>query len=317
MSFLRQQIANSSYRESLESVLSLAVAPGVCDLIANAPDDWWLDEGSGLERVAGFSVPEGQYSDIARMLVTLTGRHVDLVTPLADGPIDSATLPELIGAGVSRLRVHVALAGQVSQNTLISIRVHRSQSISLNEICSEADAGPATFERLRRVAYERQNFIVCGPAGAGKTTLLRALLSERTDLRSVLVEDTAEIAPLPGHAVSLQCRQPNTEGAGEISLDNLLRNALRMRPDRIVVGEVRGGEASVLLQAMNSGHAGSAATLHANSLTDAPSRLTALAVSGGLPHELAQDLVSSAQIEFIRVSRRDDGQRVIELAAPC
>jgi pilus assembly protein CpaF len=148
--------------------------------------------------------------------------------------------------------------------------------------------------KLAQLMAEQQNFLIAGPAGAGKTTLLRALLAQDPERRTVVVEDTAELLPMPGHVVGLQARQANIDGRGAITLDALAQQALRMQPQRLVIGEVRGSEVMVLLQSMNTGHAGSAATIHANSPQTVYPRLRGLAQSAGASDSAFQLLAQSA-----------------------
>ena len=144
------------------------------------------------------------------------------------------------------------------------------------------------------IAHARQNVLVSGPAGSGKTTLLRAILLEQPSLRTIVVEDTAELLPCGPSAIGLQVRQPNQEGAGFLPLRELTRQALRMRPERIVVGEVRGSEALELLNAMSTGHSGSAGTLHANAAEAVKLRLSSLLSEAGMAPDLGLHLIQNA-----------------------
>lgn len=295
--------------------MALALQPGITDVVANAANDWWVDSSDGLSQVENFALEPDNYERVLRLLVQLTGRNVDLVSPIADGAITAAEVPLLETHGVSRLRVHVALAAGIASQPLLAIRVHRAGVPTLEELCQKGMITASQASSLRRMIAERQNFVVVGATGAGKTTLLRALLAEETGLRTVVVEDTAELLPLPTvvHAVGLQARSANSDGAGFIGIDRLLRESLRMRPDRIVVGEVRGPEALVLLQAMNTGHSGSAATLHANEGESVLSRLRAMIPSASISDASLRFLAASAIGRIVLVERRPQGRRVTQI----
>ena len=273
MGFMLQLLEQSPHAPDYHRVLELALQPGVTDLIANGPADWWVDRGSGLEQLPQFALGDESMDWLARTLVALGGRHLDAVNPIADAALGAGQVPALKASGVARLRVHATLRSAVSDNTLLSIRVHRSQLLSLADYRATGFLDDSQLGLLQWIAQARKNFLVSGPAGSGKTSLLRAMLAQTPGLRTVAVEDVAELTPAAGHVLSLQTRQANSEGAGLISLERLAVEALRMRPDRFVVGEVRGGEARILLQAMNTGHLGSAATIHANAANSVAARL--------------------------------------------
>jgi len=313
MNYLLEQLATASYRPRLEAVLGLCVEPGVSDVVANGADSWWRDRGDGLKPVPDFAVPEAEYEPIARFLVALAGRHVDSVNPIADGAISASVVPALALHDVARVRVHATLGGTVADRTLLSLRTHRLAVPSLDELCRSAGFGEQILSKLREVLATRTNFVICGAAGSGKTTLLRAMLGQDLQLRTIAVEDTAELLPVAGHVIGLEAKLPNSDGAGEIGLAELLRQALRMRPDRIVVGEVRGAEASVLLQAMNTGHPGSAATIHASSIRGAATRLQALLLQAGTPLAAAREQIRQANVIAILLNRDASGFRSIEI----
>jgi pilus assembly protein CpaF len=174
------------------------------------------------------------------------------------------------------IRVHVVLPPISTNGTLISIRVPRARRFALDELDAAGMLG-AYRHRLTEAVLRRANVLVTGAAGSGKTTLLSALLAEAPEHeRIVCIEDVAELHVRHPHVVALEARQANLEGAGAIGLDRLVREALRMRPDRLVVGECRGAEVRDLMSALNTGHDGGAGTLHANSMEDVPARLEAL-----------------------------------------
>jgi pilus assembly protein CpaF len=259
----------------------LVADPAVTDVLVNAPDVW-LDAGVGLVR-APQHLPEERARDLAVRLVQLGGRHLDETSPCVDVRLHDG------------IRVHAVLPPISPSGTLISIRLPRLARWSLEDLQGEGMLTADELRCLAGLAARRENVLVTGGAGTGKTTLLAALLSAAAPTeRIVIVEDVAELRVDHPHAVSLEARQPNIEGAGGVSLDELVRQALRMRPDRLVVGECRGPEVRELLTALNTGSAGGAGTVHANSLDDVPARLEALGALAGLgPEALARQAVSA------------------------
>ena len=233
-----------------------------------------VDYGDGLVKLSDLQVSEAELSRVARELIELGGRRLDLANPFAD-----VSLP----GGV---RVHAVLKSGCSEQTLISIRLHQAKPISLVELFNSLSATPWQQESIREIADSGESFLISGPTGSGKTTLLRAMLGV-TNERVIAVEDVTELAG--NNTVCLQSRSVNVEGQGGIGLDQLVREALRMRPDRIVVGEVRGLELMAMLQALNTGHRG-ATTIHANNLLQVPERLSTikadLAISDASFHKM-------------------------------
>lgn len=244
--------------------------PGVTDVFVNGAGGLWVDSGAGAASDPGWSCDERALRALAVRLVALGGRHVDEANPCVD---------VRLAAGI---RVHVVLPPISTGGTLISIRVPRPNRFSLAELDAAGMLG-AHGRRLVDAVARRSNLLVTGAAGSGKTTLLSALLAEASGHeRIVCIEDVAELHVRHPHVVSLEARQANLEGAGAVGLDRLVREALRMRPDRLVVGECRGAEVRDLMSALNTGHDGGAGTLHANSMDDVPARLEALGALAGM-----------------------------------
>jgi len=279
-------------RFGLPEFLHIISAPKVTDLIANGPADWQVKLGEGFQELQGINCSSADLAGLCRHLVDLADRHLDLANPICDVSLTPRQLPQLVEFGIESLRVHAVLESAVSVKGLLSVRVHRTGFTSLGVLQQLGMFDDKQEDQLRQIIQRRQNFLIAGSAGSGKTTLLRAMLAESPTIRSVVVEDTAELLPIPGHVVGLQARQANIDGRGEVSLQVLAQQALRMQPQRIVVGEVRGAEVEVLLQAMNTGHAGSAATIHANSADAVFSRLRGLA--NGYSDSAFEELALSA-----------------------
>jgi pilus assembly protein CpaF len=280
--------------------------PATTDVFVNGPDDLWVDRGDGLVRQSDWSCPsEARLRELGIRLIALGGRHIDEATPCADVRLHDG------------IRVHVALPPIASQGTLISVRippVERPRLDLLQErgLFGRGGDGDALRETVDAAVRERANLLVTGAGGSGKTTLLSALLAEAPHSeRIIAVEDVAELRVAHPHFVSLETRQANLEGAGGVGLERLLREALRMRPDRLVLGECRGAEIRDLLAALNTGHDGGAGTLHANSLGDVPARMEALgSLAGMTPEAVARQTVSA--IGLVLHLERKDGTRSIE-----
>jgi pilus assembly protein CpaF len=270
------------------------VTAATTDLLVDSAGDLWVDEGGALVRAASWVLAEPEVRALAVRLIAAGGRHVDEAHPCVDVRLADG------------IRVHVVLPPISTGGTLISIRMPRRSRPRLDELGMVDTAGLAG---LRRAVARRENILITGAAGAGKTTLLAALLAEAPPTeRIVLVEDVAELSIDHPHVVGIEARQPNLEGAGGIGLDALVREALRMRPDRLVVGECRGPEVRELLGALNTGHDGGAGTLHANSLADVPARLEALGALAGMTETaLARQAVSA--IHRVVHVQRDGGRR--------
>ncbi len=219
-----------------------------------------VDYGDGLVLLTDSQVSESELAAIARELIELGGRRLDLANPFAD-----VSLP-------GGLRVHAVLKSGCSEQSLVSIRLHQAKAITLSELFISLSVPPLQQTIIREIADSGESFLISGPTGSGKTTLLRAMLSGSTE-RVIAVEDVTELAG--NNIVCLQSRSINVEGQGKITLEQLVREALRMRPDRLVVGEVRGLELMAMLQALNTGHRG-ATTIHANNLFQVPERLSTI-----------------------------------------
>ncbi|GAA4671243.1 TadA family conjugal transfer-associated ATPase [Nocardioides nanhaiensis] len=282
----------------LEPLLRL---PGVTDVLVNGPEQVFLDRGRGLEPAGVTFADESAVRRLAQRLAGFGGRRLDDATPWVD----------LRLAGGARL--HAVLAPIARPGTSISLRVPRSGGFPLEQL-----VGGEVLRLVRRVVAARLAFLVSGGTGSGKTTLLAAMLGEVDPAeRLVLVEDSTELRPAHPHVVGLEARPPNLEGAGGVEVRTLVRQALRMRPDRLVVGEVRGAEVVELLAALNTGHEGGCGTLHANSALDVPARVEALALAAGLDRHAAHSQLASAVEVVLHLHRgRDGDRRLAEVALP-
>jgi pilus assembly protein CpaF len=273
---------------------------GVTDLFLTGDGVLWSDGGPrGLHRVEGWSIDAPGARRLATRLIAGGGRHLDEATPFAD---------VRLAGGV---RVHAVLAPISTAGAVISIRVPTAVALGLDDLVRGESVTTAQAARLREAVAARTNILVTGAGGAGKTTLLGAILAQAPhDERIVLIEDVAELRVPHPHVVGLQTRQPNLEGAGGVGLRRLVREALRMRPDRLVLGECRGEEVVDLLAALNTGHDGGAGTLHANSLADVPARMEALGALAGMNEIAVARQTLSAIGLIVHVERAGEGRRI-------
>lgn len=274
----------------------------VTDVFLNGDGTVWADEGDGASMVDGVRVSPPAARDLAVRLVALGGRHLDEAAPAVD---------VRLGDGV---RVHAVLPPVAAGGALVSVRLPAEVRPALDDLDAAGFFAHVPVGRIRQLVARRANLLVTGAGGSGKTTFLAALLGAApAHERIVVLEDVAELRIAHPHVVSLEARQPNLEGAGGIGLDRLVREALRMRPDRLVVGECRGPELRELLAALNTGHDGGAGTLHANSLADVPARLEALgALAGMSPDAVARQAVSALDV-VLHVERSSRGRRLAAL----
>lgn len=282
----------------------LLCADDTTDVLVTAPDAVWVDDGTGLRRSEVRFRDEATVRRLAQRLALAAGRRLDDAQPWVDG--------QLSGIGPARLavRLHAVLPPVAAGGTCVSLRVLRPTTQDLAALIAASAIAPEAAGLIAQIVATRLAFLVCGGTGAGKTTLLAALLGAVPDSeRIVCVEDAAELAPPHPHLVKLVARCANIEGAGEVTMRQLVRQALRMRPDRIVVGEVRGAEVVDLLAALNTGHDGGAGTVHANSPGEVPARLEALGALGGLDRGALHSQLAAAVQVLLHVTRDQAGRR--------
>jgi pilus assembly protein CpaF len=282
----------------------LLADPGTSDVLVNGPDEVWVDRGDGLSRAPVAFTDEAAVRRLAQRLAALAGRRLDAAAPTVD-----ARLP----GGV---RLHAVLPPISPHGTVISLRIVARRTYSLSELEDLGSLVPEMTAALRELVAARLAFLITGGTGTGKTTLLSGLLScVAPTERIVLVEDSGELAPDHPHVVRLEARLPNAEGAGAVCLRDLVRQALRMRPDRLVVGEVRGPEVVDLLAALNTGHEGGCGTVHANTAEAMPARLEALAATAGLGRDALHSQLAAAVQAVVHLVRGRDGQRRVAVIA--
>ncbi|WP_116248004.1 TadA family conjugal transfer-associated ATPase [Nocardiopsis sp. FIRDI 009] len=275
---------------------------GVTDVLVNGPDEVWVDDGDGLRRAGVRFASEEEVRRLAQRLAARAGRRLDAAVPYVD-----AHLPG--GA-----RLHAVLPPVAPEGVCVSLRLPPRRVFDLNRLTECGTLTPVGAALLRAVVRARAPFLVSGGTGTGKTTLLSSLLSLVDPAeRVVLAEDSPELRPEHPHVVRLRTRPANIEGSGEVPLSVLVRQALRMRPDRLVVGEVRGPEIVSLLAAMNTGHEGGASSLHANGAEDVPARVEALGCAAGLTRDAVHSQLAATRALVIHLVRGARGRRLAEV----
>ena len=274
-----------------------AADPTVTDLLVNGDGSVWVDRGRGVE-ASGARVPPSELRALAVRLAGVAGRRLDDAQPWVDG---------VLPGGV---RLHAVLPPLSDGGPHLSLRFARHRPAGLDDLVGLGALTVDTAAVLRALVRDRVSLVVTGGTGAGKTTVLAALLAEcPAHERLVLVEDVRELDPAHPHVVRLQGRAPNVEGRGGVTLVDLVRQALRMRPDRLVVGEVRGAEVRELLAALNTGHEGGMSTLHANGPEELPARVEALAALAGMRRAAVHAQLRQALRVVVHVARDADGHR--------
>jgi pilus assembly protein CpaF len=281
--------------------------PGTTDVLVTGPDEVWVDGPRGLRKSEVRFGDEASVRRLAQRLAGAAGRRLDDAQPYVDAWLPGA-------GGLSRVRLHAVLPPIAPNGTCLSLRVLRPAVHDLDALCRFGTVDDEGAKLVRAIVAARLAFVVVGGTGSGKTTLLGAMLGcvGETE-RIVCVEDAGELAPNHPQFVRLIARPPNIEGAGGVTVRDLVRQALRMRPDRLVVGEVRGAEVVELLTALNTGHDGGAGTLHANSPAEVPARFEALAALGGLERSALHSQLSAAVQVVLHMRRDGDDRRLVEV----
>ena len=278
--------------------------PGVTDVLVDGPDRVLIDRGFGLEQTSVRFESDDAVRRLAVRLAASVGRRLDDAMPFVDARLASG------------VRLHAILSPLADPGTCISLRVPADRTFTFEQWVESGSLAAPMAQILQRVILTRQAFLVSGGTGSGKTTLLASLLGlVPADERLLIVEDSRELNPTHPACVRLEGRAANSEGAGRVAMTDLVRQALRMRPDRLVVGEIRGAEICDLLMAMNTGHEGGCGTVHANSAGDILPRLEALAALGGMDRAALHAQAASALRLVVHVKKgADRKRRVSEIA---
>ncbi|MFF1557803.1 TadA family conjugal transfer-associated ATPase [Streptomyces sp. NPDC058279] len=277
---------------------ALLADPEVTDVLVAAPDRVWVDRGGGLELTGVTFADAEAVRRLAQRLAAVAGRRLDDARPWVDARLPDGT------------RLHAVLPPVAVGSACLSLRVVRPKAFTLDELVAAGTLPPGGQTLLAAMVEARLSFLVSGGTGTGKTTLLSALLGlVGPGERIVLAEDSAELRPDHPHVVRLESRPANQEGAGLVTLADLVRQALRMRPDRLVVGEVRGAEVADLLAALNTGHEGGCGTVHANAAAHVPARLEALGTAAGLDRAALHSQLAAALALVVHLVRDRSGRR--------
>lgn len=287
-----------------DPIAALVADPQVTDVLVNGPAEIWVERADRLERAEAGFADEEAVRRYAQRLAVQAGRRLDDASPFVD-----ARLPD-------GNRLHAVLPPLAVGGTAISLRVAGRRRYTLEELTGLGTVTARAAALLAEIVRKRLPFLVTGGAGTGKTTLLSSMLSlAGPEERLVLIEDCAELSPDHPHVVRLESRPPNQEGRGEVTVRDLVRQALRMRPTRIVVGEVRGAEIIDLFNALNTGQEGGCGTLHANRPQDIPARIEALGLMAGVSREAVHSQASAALRVAVHLDRDKIGRRYLQSVA--
>ena len=279
----------------LESLLNNS---NITDILVNGHKEVWIDQGQGLEKTKLTFLNEESVKSLAQKLALSTGRRLDQSQPYVDAQLTKT------------IRLHAVLTPIASPGTFISLRIHRPKTMSLTELVINKTLTTSQKNFLTEMIKNKKSFVICGGTGSGKTTLLNSLLSDvEKSQRILIIEDSRELNPQHPHVVSLEGRPVNIEGMGLITIKDLIKQSLRMRADRLIIGEVRGAEVIDWLSALNTGHTGSAGTIHANSIHEVITRFECLGLMAGLSKEATHSQLKTALNYVIHIERNADGKR--------
>ena len=275
--------------------------PNITDILLNGHKEVWIDQGQGLEKTKLTFLNEESVRSLAQRLALSTGRRLDQSQPYVDAQLSKT------------IRLHAVLSPIANPGTAISLRIHRPQILSLPDLVMNETLTKSQKKFLAELIMNKKSFVICGGTGSGKTTLLNSLLSEvNRNQRILIIEDSRELNPQHPHVLSLEGRSANIEGMGLITMKDLIKQSLRMRADRLIIGEVRGAEVIDWLGALNTGHSGSAGTIHANSIHEVIIRFESLGLMAGLSKEAIHSQLRTALDYVIHIERDSDGKRQVK-----
>ena len=275
--------------------------PNITDILVNGYKEVWIDQGQGLEKTKLTFLNEESVRSLAQRLALSTRRRLDQSQPYVDAQLSKT------------IRLHAVLSPIANPGTVISLRIHRPQILSLDDLVINKTITTSQKEFLNQIIKEKKSFVICGGTGSGKTTLLNSVLSEvDRNQRILIIEDSRELNPQHPHVISLEGRPANIEGMGLITMKDLIKQSLRMRADRLIIGEVRGAEVIDWLSALNTGHSGSAGTIHANSIHEVIIRFESLGLMAGLLKEAIHSQLRTSLDYVIHIERQSDGQRQVK-----
>jgi pilus assembly protein CpaF len=268
--------------------------------LVNGYKEVWIDQGSGLERTKLSFLNEESVRSLAQQLALSTGRRLDQSQPYVDAQLSKT------------IRLHAILSPVSNPGSIISLRIHRPEVISLNNLVETDTLTKKQKDFFEKIIKDDKSFVISGGTGSGKTTLLNSLLSSCDENQRILIiEDSRELNPQHPHVVSLESRPANIEGMGLITMKDLIKQSLRMRADRLIIGEVRGIEVTDWLSALNTGHRGSAGTIHANSIREVVIRFESLGLISGLSKEAIHSQLKTALNYVIHIEKDSQGKRKV------
>jgi pilus assembly protein CpaF len=268
--------------------------------LVNGYKEVWIDQGKGLERTRLSFINEENVRSLAQQLALSTGRRLDQSQPYVDAQISKT------------IRLHAILSPVSNPGTIISLRIHRPEVISLIDLVETDTLTKKQKDFFEKIIKDDKSFVISGGTGSGKTTLLNSLLSSCDENQRILIiEDSRELNPQHPHVVSLESRPANIEGMGLITMKDLIKQSLRMRADRLIIGEVRGIEVIDWLSALNTGHRGSAGTIHANSIREVVIRFESLGLISGLSKEAIHSQLKTALNYVIHIEKDSQGKRKV------
>jgi len=268
--------------------------------LVNGYKEVWIDQGKGLERTKLSFLNEESVRSLAQQLALSTGRRLDQSQPFVDAQLSKT------------IRLHTILSPISNPGSIISLRIHRPEVLSLNDLVESFTITKKQKDFFKRIIEDNKSFVISGGTGSGKTTLLNSLLSSCDENQRILIiEDSRELNPQHPHVVSLESRPANIEGMGLITMKDLIKQSLRMRADRLIIGEVRGIEVIDWLSALNTGHMGSAGTIHANSIHEVVIRFESLGLISGLSKEAIHSQLKTALNYVIHIERNSEGKRQV------
>lgn len=277
--------------------------PAVTDVLVNGNAGIWVDRGDGLSPVdPGPLASADEVRRLAVRLAAMCGQRLDDASPIVDGSFNG-------------VRLHAVLPPLGGEGTLISLRTQRESPLRMTDLVQSGTITSDIKQILDAMIERRANVMISGATGSGKTTLLSALLSEvRPTERIIVIEEAAELRPVHPHVIHLHTRRANVQGAGEVTMSELVRAAMRMRPDRLVLGECRGTEVRDVLGALNTGHEGGWGTIHANTAEDVPARLVALGALAGMNEATVAAQASAGLDAIIHIHRTARGRRISHIS---
>jgi pilus assembly protein CpaF len=268
--------------------------------LVNGYKEVWIDQGNDLERTKLSFLNEESVRSLAQQLALSTGRRLDQSQPYVDAQLSKT------------IRLHAILSPISNPGSIISLRIHRPEVLSLNNLVESQTITKQQKDFLEKIIKDNKSFIISGGTGSGKTTLLNSLLSSCDENQRILiVEDSRELNPQHPHIISLESRPANIEGMGLITMKDLIKQSLRMRPDRLIIGEVRGIEVIDWLSALNTGHRGCAGTIHANSIYEVVIRFESLGLISGLSKEAIHSQLKTALNYVIHIEKDSQGKRKV------